>query len=98
MPSLRNKLVAQGKYTEVVDELIALVNKKWTQKRKKWAGKYELLIRRGGGIGHSELNGCRIVKRIGRSLLIEEDDIVVDLFFNGTLARYMEGMKNKLCK
>ena len=27
MPSLRNKLVAQGKYTEVVDELIALVNK-----------------------------------------------------------------------
>ena len=32
MPSLRNKLVVQGKYTEVVDELIALVNKKWTQK------------------------------------------------------------------
>ena len=32
MPFLRNKLVAQGKYTEVVDELIALVNKKWTQK------------------------------------------------------------------
>ena len=56
------------------------------------------MIRRGGGIGHSELNGGRIVKRIGRSLLIEEDDIVVDLFFNGTLARYMEGMKNKLCK
>ena len=46
------------------------------------------MIRRGGGIGHSELNGCQIVKRIGRSLLIEEGDIVVDLFFDGTLVTW----------
>ena len=44
---------------------------KMDTKAKEMAGKYELLIRRGGGIGHSELNGCQIVKRIGRSLLIE---------------------------
>ena len=42
------------------------------------------------------MNGCQIVKRIGRSLLIEEGDIVVDLFFDGTLARYME-VHEQLC-
>ena len=68
----------------------ALVNIFWTQKVVKMDTKEKLLVIRSRCVEHPELDGCQIIKRIGRSFLVEKLDIIGYFLLNRTLACYME--------